>query len=302
MHFQFVRYRKIFYIVSLTLTVLSVLAIGVFGLKWGIDFTGGSIWEFSYKEQAPSVSDINAKLKELNFGEFSLQRSGDRGFILKTKALETAIHQDITAQLKSLGELDENTGSFESIGPAIGQELQNKTQVVVFFSLLVILAYIAFSFRKISRPVKSYVYGLTSIIALVHDVLIPLGIFALLGRLWGVEVTIPIITAFLTVFGYSINDSVVVFDRVRENLLQRRNIDFDLTVDESLNQTLARSFYTGFTTLLALFAVFFFGGFTLKYFSLALILGIGFGTYSSFFIATLLVVSFYRWQEKRQRR
>lgn len=300
--FSFVKFRKIFYFFSIGLSALSILAILLFGLKWGIDFTGGSILEFSFKDSPPTTELVTGNLKELNFGDFSLQKTEERGFILKTKTIEEATRQNIIAHLETIGEINESSINFESIGPAIGAELKRKTEIVVFLSILVILLYIAFSFRKVSRPVKSYIYGITSVIALLHDVLIPLGIFAILGRLYGAEITIPIITALLTVFGYSINDSVVVFDRLRENLQKRRQGDFDLTVDESLNQTIARSFYTSFTTLLALFAVFFFGGETLRYFSLALILGIGFGTYSSVFIATLLLVSYFHYQEKRSQR
>ena len=195
--------------------------------------------------------------------------------------------------------MEEGSESFQSIGPVIGQELKRKTKIVIFLALFAILIYIALSFRRISRPVKSYVYGLTSIIALCHDVLIPLGILAFLGKFQGVEINIPIITAFLTVFGYSINDSVVVFDRVRENLLKSKEPTFSLAVERSLNQTFIRSLNTSLTTLFVLFTIFFLGGATLKYFSLTLILGIFLGTYSSLFLATPLLVTFYRFQERK---
>jgi preprotein translocase subunit SecF len=300
MRFQFVKYRKYFYFFSITLTALSLVAILVFGLKWGIDFTGGTSLEFGYQNNVPQQELVLERLKTLNLGDFSLQKSGDKRFILKTKDLDEKTHQEVLAAVRTLGDLDEGSGSFESIGPAVGIEMRNKTQVVVILSILVILIYIAVSFRRVSRPVKSYIYGLTSIIALVHDVLIPLGVFVILGKLSGVEITVPIITAFLTVFGYSINDSVVVFDRLRENLMRSRVSDFETAVDDSLNQTLGRSINTSITVLITLFAIFFFGGETLKYFSLALILGIGFGTYSSIFIATLLLFSFYQWQKKKR--
>ncbi|MDD5146479.1 MAG: protein translocase subunit SecF [Candidatus Pacebacteria bacterium] len=302
MRLQFVKYRRIFYTLSLILTVLSLVVILIFGLKWGIDFTGGSLMEFGYKQQAPSQEVISEKLRGVGLGDFSLQKAGENKFILKTKSIDEKTHQDILLALKALGDFDEGAGSFESIGPAVGAEMRNKIQIVVILSILVILVYIAISFRRVSRPVKSYIYGLTSIIALVHDVLIPLGIFVILGKIYGVEVTIPIITALLTVFGYSINDSVVVFDRLRENLLRSKAVNFETAVDDSLNQTLGRSVNTSVTVLITLFAIFFFGGETLRFFSLALILGIGFGTYSSIFIATLLLFSFYRFQEKRKGR
>jgi preprotein translocase subunit SecF len=301
MYIPFIRHRKIFYLISATLVILAILSIFLFGLKLGIDFTGGSALELSFKGNPPNLQEIKNALKDFNLGEIVVQKKGENGVILKMKDIDEETHQKILEKLKTLGEIKEGSESFQSIGPVIGRELTKKTKIVISLALIAILCYIAFSFRKVSRPVKSYVYGITSLIALGHDVLIPLGIFAILGKFYGVEITIPIITAFLTVFGYSINDSVVVFDRVRENLLKLKEPTFDLTVEKSLNQTLTRSLNTSLTTLLVLFAIFFFGGETLKYFSLALILGIGFGTYSSLFLATPLLVSYYFLKEKRHK-
>jgi len=298
MYIPFIKHRKIFYLVSATLVGLSVISIFIFGLKWGIDFTGGSSLEIEYKSSPPSSEEIKEALKEFNLEEVMIQKSGKTGIILKTKEISEETHQRILEKLKTLAEVEPGSESFQSIGPVIGRELTQKTKIVLTLALIAILVYIAFSFRRISRPVKSYVYGLTSLIALGHDVLIPLGIFSLLGKFYGLEISIPIITAFLTVFGYSINDSVVVFDRVRENLLKGKGATFDLTVEKSLNQSLTRSLNTSLTTLLVLLAIFFFGGETLKFFSLALILGIGFGTYSSLFLASPLLVSIYRLKEK----
>ncbi|RLC38687.1 MAG: protein translocase subunit SecF [Candidatus Nealsonbacteria bacterium] len=299
MYIPFIKHRKIFYSISVALVILALLSIFLFGLKLGIDFTGGSSLEIVYQSTPPSSQEIKNALKDLNLGEIIVQKSGERGVILKMKDIDEETHQKILEKLKKLGEVEEGSESFQSIGPTIGRELKQKTKIVVSLALIAILVYIAFSFRRVSKPVKSYIYGITSLIALCHDVLIPLGIFAILGKFYGVEITIPIITAFLTVFGYSINDSVVVFDRVRENLLKASSFNFELTVEKSLNQTLTRSLYTSLTTLLVLFAIFLFGGETLKYFSLALILGIGFGTYSSLFLATPLLVSYYLLKENR---
>ncbi len=298
----FIKHRRIFYIISVTLVGSAVVSIFVFGLNLGIDFTGGSLLSLTYQEQVPPSGEIRESLKELELGEVVVQSLGERGVLLKMKEISEETHQKILVELRKLGEVEEGSESFQSIGPVIGRELTQKTKIVVSLALLAILLYIAFSFRRISRPVKSYVYGLTSLLALFHDVLIPLGVFAVLGRFYGIEITIPIITAFLTIFGYSINDSVVVFDRVRENLLRLREPTFDLTVERSLNQTLTRSLNTSLTTLFVLFAIFLFGGETLKYFSLALILGIGLGTYSSLFLATPLLVSFLRFKERRYRK
>jgi preprotein translocase subunit SecF len=302
MYFPFIKYRKIFYSISALLIILSFIAVLKFGLALGIDFTGGASLELSYKNSPPSVEQVRKSLKDLNLGDLSIQEKGESTILLRMKDITEDTHQEILKRLKSLGEAIPGSESFQAIGPVIGQELKRKTRLVVFLSLLAILLYIAFSFRRVSRPVKSYIYGFTSLIALCHDVFIPLGVLALLGRTHGAEITIPIITAFLTVFGYSINDSVVVFDRVRENLWKLKEPTFELTVEKSLNQTLTRSINTSLTTLLVLFSIFFFGGETLKFFSLTLILGIFFGTYSSIFLATPLLVSYYLYKEKRRAR
>jgi len=299
MKLQFVRYRKIFYIFSICLVVLSFAAIWFFGLKWGIDFTGGSVLTVKYQDNPPASIDVQEKIVSLGIGAVEVQKSGTNDFIIKTKEITESQRQEILNSLKSLGSLQDGASSFESISPVVGNELQGRIKFVAVLSVLIILIYIALSFRKVSRPVPSYVYGFTGVVALLHDVMIPIGVFAVLGKYVGAEITIPFITAMLTVFGYSINDSVVVFDRIRENLLKSKGANFDVVVDQSLNQTLARSFNTSFTVLLCLFAVFFFGGESLRFFSLALIIGIGFGTYSSIFIATLLLSTFWKKQQKR---
>ncbi len=299
MYIPFIKYRKIFYTLSVILVVLSIISIFVFGLKLGIDFTGGSSLEVSFENNPPSLSEVREALKNIDLGEVSIQKKGEKEIILRMKDIDEKTHQQILDRLKSLTGEETLSESFQSIGPVIGQELKEKTKIVVFLSLLAILVYIALSFRKVSRPIKSYLYGASGIIALCHDVLIPLGILSVLGRYQGVEISIPIITAFLTIFGYSINDSVVVFDRIRENLLKSREPTFELMIEKSLNQTFIRSLNVSFTTLLVLFTIFFFGGETLKYFSLTLILGIFFGTYSSLFLATPLLVTFYRFRERK---
>lgn len=298
---MFINNRKIFYGFSITLSIAAIISIGTFGLNLGIDFTGGSVLGMQYKNEVPSFDAIRQALAPLELGEVTLQKSEQTTLIVKTKTLDEKTHQEVVSKLKELAEVEPGAETFESIGPAIGQELKTKTKIVVILALLAILIYIAYSFRKISKPVRSYVYGFTSLIALFHDVLIPLGVFALLGKFYNIEIGIPLITAFLTVFGYSINDSVVVFDRVRENLLKSRTSDFDQTLEHSLRQSLTRSLNTSLTTLISLFAIFFFGGVSLRFFSLALILGIGLGTYSSLCLATPLLATFLRFKERKFR-
>ena len=298
MNFPFIKYRKIFYAISIILIGLSLASVLVFGLKLGIDFTGGSILEVEYEKERPSIWLIQEKLRELDSEEVIAQPVGEKGVILKTKSTSENAYSEVVKKLEEFGELREGSSQFETIGPVIGKELKDKTKIVVILSLMAIVLYIAFAFRRISRPINSLGYGLVSLIALSHDVLIPLGIFSVLGALYEIQITIPIIAALLTVLGYSINNSVVVFDRTRENLLKLREPSFGLVINKSLNETLTRSINTSLTTLFVLFAIFFLGGETLKYFALALILGIGCGTYSSIFLVTPLLVSYLRWRER----
>lgn len=300
---KFTKYRKTYFIFSGILALASIGALLFFGLKPGIDFTGGSILELEYEENRPSNQEISAELSSFDLGTLYIQPTGEKGIIIRMKDISEETHQQILAKLQEAASADGQGAKlqeqrFETIGPTIGRELKNKTKIVIGAALLSMILYIALAFRRVQRPLGSWVYGIASVIALFHDILIPLGIFALLGKFYNVEITIPVITALLAVLGYSINNTVVVFDRIRENLLRRGEI-FEETVDISLNQTLSRQINTSLTTLFVAGAIFFLGGETLKYFALALILGITAGTYSSIFLASPLLVA---WQRLRQRR
>ncbi len=301
MNIPFLKYRKIYFIFSGILILASLGCLIVYGLELGIDFTGGSLLEIEYKTERPSRDAIKEAVSEFEFKEMYIQPVGEREVVLrvKEKNIPSDVQEKIIQKLEEIGEIEETSLGFESISPVIGQELKRKTKIVIILSLLFIVFYIAYAFRKISRPIPSWQYGIASILALSHDVLIPIGIFSILGKFYGVQITIPVITAFLVVLGYSINNTVVVFDRIRENLLKRGEGTYEETVDRSLNQTLTRSINTSLTTLFVLLAIFFFGGETLKYFALALILGIVFGTYSSIFLASPLLVAWLKWKEKR---
>ena len=295
---NFIKYRKIYFIFSAFLIIGSLFCLAFFGLKFGIDFTGGTVLEIQFADNRPQVSEIKQSLSGLNLGEVIIQPSGEKGMLIRTGNLSQDMSQKIIQTLKKKWKLDEKQFKSRTVGPSISRELREKTWVVTALALFAILLYITYAFRKLTYPVRSWQYALAAILALFHDVLIPTGVFSLLGKFYGVPFTIPIVTALLTVFGYSINDSVVVFDRIRENLLTTRGETFEETVNKSLNQTLTRSFNTSFTTLLVLFAIFFFGGETLRYFSLTLIIGIGCGTYSSIFLASPILVT---WLKKKRR-
>jgi preprotein translocase subunit SecF len=287
MEINFIKYKKIYFAISGALILMSLISLGVFGLELGIDFTGGSILEIEYDGYRPSNQEIEEKLSDLDLGEILIQPTDEKGVIIRMKDVSEETHQEVLQILGEGKQIEEIR--FETIGPVIGREVKQETKLVIVLAILSILIYVTFAFRKISQPVKSWQYGIATIIALSHDVLIPIGIFAILGRLYSVEISIPIITALLTVFGYSVNDTVVVFDRIRENLL-KKSISFEEAVNDSLNQNLSRSISTSLTTLFVLLAIFFFGGYTLKFFSLALILGIVLGTYSSICLAAPILV------------
>lgn len=186
----------------------------------------------------------------------------------------------------------------ETIGPSISAHLKERAWEIGLAVIVAIVLYIAYAFRKVSKPVSSWKFGITAIIALVHDVAIVIGVFALLGHFYGVEVNIPFVVALLTILGYSVNDTIVVFDRIRENLIKLGYSKFEQTVNKGVNETLVRSLNTSVTTLLVLFALFFFGGETIKYFALALIVGAIAGTYSSIFLASPLLVVWERMGKK----
>ena len=294
-------YRRVWYTISGILIVLSVLAVGFWGLKLGIDFTGGSLVEVSFTGTRPPLDQITAAVPS-ELGKPTMAPLGDNNAVLRLKTLSQEDHQKLLEALKKKFPAQNGTDTvseqqFTSIGPTIGEELRAKSLWAIGTVLLAIVLYIAFAFRKVSRPIASWQYGVAAIIALFHDVFIPVGIFAILGKFLGVEVDTLFITAILTVLGFSVHDTIVVFDRIRENL-HRSSDNFSDIVNQSVNETLARSINTSLTTLLVLVTTFFFGGESVRYFVLTLIFGIVFGTYSSIFIASPLLVSWYTLSRK----
>ncbi|NCP17181.1 protein translocase subunit SecF [Candidatus Kuenenbacteria bacterium] len=301
---RIIQKRNIFFILSGTLVLVSIAAFIVWGLKLSIDFTGGSLSEISFIKDRPNVAEVRELLvsqKLNNTDEAVIQPAGSNELIIRTKTLTEDEHQQLVNVLKdNYGQENVVENRFESIGPVIGQELQNKAIVAVIIVLALIITYIAFTFRKVSKPMASWKYGLAATIALVHDVTIITGAFVLLGHYLNIEVGLLFVTALLTLLGYSVNDTIVVFDRIRENLIYRPKETFAETVNQSANETIARSINTSLTALLVLLALYFLGGVTIKYFVLALILGIIFGTYSSIFIASALLVSWHEFSRRKR--
>lgn len=288
MNFPFVKYYKIHYIIVGLLVLASIFSLWKFGLNPSIDFTGGTIWELIFQSR-PDNSVIQETLNPFNLGETTIQPTGANGIILRLKTIDEITHQQILSKLNEISSVQETR--FESIGPSIGNELRQKTIILIIVSLIALLVYIAIAFRKLTWPIAGWQYGLVSIITLAIDLLVPFLVLVLLGKFSNVQFTIPIVAALLTVMGYTMNDKVIIFDRVRENLLKTRVDSFAETVNNSLNQIIGRSLSTGACTLMVLTTLFIWGGETLKYFALTLIIGIVVGTYTSLFIASALLVS-----------
>lgn len=300
-----VNHRKIWYAFSGLIVLASLFSVFYFGLKLSIDFTGGSLLEVEFIDTRPEISILQERVSKLDLGNVSLQPAGERGLLARSKNLSEEEHQKLVSIFSEIAALSEIR--FDSIGPVIGKELQSKAIYAIVIVIIMIIFYIAFAFRKVSaglsqgdRGISSFKYGLMAVVALIHDVTLPAGVFAVLGKFFGVEIDILFITAILTVLGFSVHDTIVVFDRIRENLKKGIGKIFDETVGMSLRQTMVRSINTSFTVLLVLFALFFFGGETTKYFSLALIIGVAIGTYSSIFLASPLLVTLHKFQNRKR--
>lgn len=299
-----VTHRKIFFIISGIVVGLSLLSVAFFGLQFGIDFTGGAITEVNYPDGRPDMTALTEQLDVLPVGSYSLRPTGENGYILRTRDLSEEERISVLKTLSVGGTVQLVEERYNSIGPIIGVELRNKAFAAMVIVVLAIVLFIAFVFRKVSEPVSSLKYGLIAIVALLHDIIVPIGIFAVLGVLVGAEVDVLFVMALLAILGYSVNDTIVVFDRVRENLRINREFnikeDFELTVGKSLNQTYARSINTSLTTLFVLLALFFIGSPVTQNFALVLLTGVIAGTYSSIFLATPLLVTIQRLSEKRK--
>lgn len=283
---KLMQYKFIYFILSILIILPGLFYLATSGLKLGIDFTGGALLEYKFTKQL-NPEDIN---KEIGV----VTTTGQNTYLIRTKP----INQDEINKIKKdlsdkFGQIEERR--VESVGPVIGKELTQKAFSALLMASIAIVLYIAFSFRKVPKPASSWRFGITAVIALVHDILVVVGIFAILGKFLGVEVDTLFITALLTVIGFSVHDTIVVFDRIRENLLKNPGKKFADITNLSIVQTLGRSLNTSLTVVFVLTALLLFGGETIKWFVVALLIGIVSGTYSSIFNATALLVY---WEEK----
>lgn len=325
-----VKYRKIFYTFSAALVVASLLSLCVWGLNLGIDFKGGTLVEIDYPAASfpagrPDQSVIAADLASLSATapnlDSSIQPSGTTGYIIRLRALsqpekiafENALGiNSSAAPVAASGTIASSTASttvasagvqetsFESIGPVLGAQAARAALLSIVFVIIAIVLFIAYAFRRVSQPVSSWKYGMVAIIDLLHNIIIPTGVFSVLGHFLGYQVDTLFVTALLVVLGFSVHDTIVVFDRVRENLrISGTKKPFDEIVGMSINQTFTRSVNTSLTTLIALFALYFVGGSATQNFSLVLIIGIAAGTYASIFLGSPLLVTIQKMQAKK---
>ncbi len=285
-------HRKIFLIFSGTLVLISIAVIIIFGFRSGIDFAGGTLWQIkSTNNQQLTAGNLkNFFVQDVGIKDATIFPSDNQSFLVRLPHISEEEHQNHLSVLKTkFGDIEELR--FEVIGPTVGNELKTKAFWAIGLVLLGISLYIAFAFRKVSYPIKSWKYGIITLITLFHDIAIPAGMLAVLGWQWGIEIDTNFVVALLVIMGFSVHDTIVVFDRIRENLLlNRTRLDLPTIINTSVNQTLARSVNTSFTLILVLFAMFFFGPLTLKYFILTILVGTIFGTYSSIFVASPLLL------------
>jgi len=252
--------------------------------------------EIEFLESRPGNQEIRDELGALDLGQINLQTTGEKGAILRFKDIDETVHQQILDKIGADKVIEKR---FESVGPLIGSELKRKSLLAVLISLVGIILYIAWAFRRVSKPVNSWQYGIIAIFIIFFNVLAVCGFFSFLGKFKGVEVDLTFIAAILTILGYSVNNTIIVFDRLRENLIRSNWDSFEETVNLSVNQAFTPCLNTSITSLLPLSAIFLLGGATIRYFALALIAGILIGLYSSVFMAGPLAASWHRRKNRK---
>lgn len=292
-----IKYRKWWYLLSLLIIIPGTLSLAIWGLKPSIDFTGGTQIEFSGTQDSARVEGIakNDKLEN-----FTVTKSS-KGLIVRTKNAdvekERQLKADVETQIAGAKEI-----RIDTVGPSISKEITRNAIIMTLAASLVIVVYIAIMFRKVPKPANSWEFGAAAVIALLHDALVVLGIFSILGHFWNVEVDPLFITAILTVIGFSVHDTIVIFDRIRENLVRGSYPDFETTVSISVYEMLPRTLNTSFLVWVILLVLYFFGGASIKYFVLALLIGVFSGTYSSILNASPLLVSWEDFKARRKKR
>ncbi|MBI5358943.1 protein translocase subunit SecF [Candidatus Amesbacteria bacterium] len=286
---KLLKYKYIYFLISLLIVIPGIISLVKYRLRLSIDFTGGSLLEIQSKVSKAKLEEI-AKTEKLEVN--SIQTSSDNVYLLRLKELS---NDQKIKYLKLVGDATEKR--FENVGPIIGKELTQKAILSIVVASFAIVLYMAWSFRQIPKSYASWKFGASAVLALLHDALVVLGLFSIFGALWHVEVDSLFVTAVLTVIGFSVHDTIVVFDRIRENLPKMPQSTFEEVVDFSISETLVRSINTSLTAVLTLLCLLLFGGSNIRWFVVALLVGIVSGTYSSIFNAAPLLVL---WESKRK--
>lgn len=281
-----VKRRYLYFAISLVIILPGIVALILWGLPLAIDFTGGSLLEVQFAQAAPSSADVSALYTDLGFGEARVQTSSDNVLVVRSKFLDNEARDQVLEGLQTeFGAI--TVLRFDSVGPTVGKEVTTRATGAVALAAIAIMLYITFAFRGVPHAFR---YGLSAIIAMLHDVAVVIGIAALFGKFFGWEVDSLFLTALLTVIGFSVHDSIVVFDRIRENSTKYRRMPYETLVNQSIVQTLARSINTQLTVMFTLLALSIFGGETIRHFVITLLIGVFSGTYSSIFNAAPILV------------
>jgi len=298
---KIIQQRKYAYAFSIITTVLSIVFIMIWGLNLGIDFKGGTLMEVRFTtEQVPEATAVQETLTPLELKSLTVQPTENKGMILRYLASDDAANSKVLTALQTFDPSVTQVRT-DFVGGSVSSQITKNALTGTVMSIIAIALFIAYAFRGVSGKVKSFEYGIGAVIALAHDIIITIGVFAFLGHFYDVEVGVPFIAALLTILGYSVNDTIVVYDRVRENLTRSSlKEDFETTVNRSLNETLGRSINTSLTVIITLIAIVLFGGDSIRYFGVALLTGVAFGTYSSIYVSSALLVTRYNMKKKFQ--
>lgn len=304
MKIPFIRLSKVWFAISGLTVVLAAAALLTWGLKLGIDFTGGSLLELSFAQTRPTTQQVQGALNTAGLSDNVVQMSGANEVMIRTNFLSEAQHEALLTIMQHSFNTNSSTMrevSLQTVGATVSSELRQRAIYAIIWVNVAIIIYVAYAFRKVSKPVASWKYGALAIVALCHDILLVLGAFALFGHFWGIQIETDFVLALLTVLGFSVTDTIVVYDRIRENVVHHSADKFGEMVNLALNETLMRSINTTLTVLLPLIALFFLGGESIHEFALALLIGMASGAYSSIFIASPLLVTVEKWQRRNQK-
>ncbi len=295
---DFLKPAKYFFVLSTVLTVVSVILVFVPGPRLSIEFTGGTRMELRAASSEVTSERVIAAVQAFKSEDLSptVNKMQSGNFLIRMKEINDVTHKALIAHLKTtLGDFEEV--QYTTIGPTVGETLKARAAYALIVASLGIIVYLAFAFRKIPRKYSPWKFGVVAVVTLLHDVMVTVGVFVILSYHSTFEVDTLFVTALLTILGYSVNDTIIIFDRIRDNLyVQERKESFAITANKAVNQTWKRSCYTSGSTLIMLFSLFFLGSASIQWFVLTLIVGILLGTYSSIFVATPLLVY---WNDKK---